>query len=1247
MNDEVLPPGKLSPYPGLRPFDTDEAEIFFGREEQTDQILNRLSRTRFLAIVGPSGCGKSSLVRAGMIVALQSGLMSAAGSRWRIAQMRPGERPLWRLAQALAEPAALDLEGKGGSTALAFADATLRRGPLGLIELLQERWLPGDTSLLLLIDQFEEIFRYRREQSAAEADAFVALLLATAAQREFPVYVVLTMRSDFLGECQLFRGLPEAINEGQYLTPRMTREQIRSAIIGPARIVGADVDPDLATQLLNEVGSDPDQLPLLQHALMRMWQHMQERTDPAAERRSLSLADYAAVGSIANALSSHANQVYKSLSDSQRQIAEVMFRRLTHRSTGKRDTRRPASLGDISGAAAAAATDVIGVVDEFRHPERSFVTPPAGVPLSAETTLDIGHESLIRQWNLLNRWVDWETKSAETYFRLKDSAAREQQGRAALWRSPDLDDGLKWLEDENPNEAWAKRYGTPEDFQRAMDFLERSKQQQRAEQEAALELERRSRAEREQRLLDQARAGRKFFWLSVALGIIAVFAVALAYFASESRQIAEERRRMSLARQLNTQAEAALENELDYDGEGPRQAILLSMHSLREGWTPEAYEILARNIDLLSSAKVATIPGHAGAVQFMLSSDNARWLVSEDKGEILVWDWPTRKIVKRFAREPTDSFDAVRFSPDNRWLALGKGSNTEIHDTASWQTPPVMLAYGTIVRSLAFSPDGATLVIASDAAADVLVVDTSTWKESGRIEGDKGTDLLAVAFSSDGQWLAVSDNTFRGDGDITRLRLWEMKTRRMVGRVDFDRVDSIEFSPDGRALKLGRWNKPCRLYRVNSQYGGGLTFDDDTKLDKFCFRSTWSSSFSADGRYFVVVNADGSAGMIDVDHKLEVRRVMQGVSAAALTPDGRWLIAGGSDGALSQFDYQSNETRRIPGVPGTISLAFSPNGRWLAAVGTDGLVRMFDQQGWRLLTSIPLGDQSNENTRAWFSDDSSWLVLLDNRSLRVIATSDWKNRLNAPYENNFRLAGFSPDGRRLFVTVDRELYVADVANWHTVGPLRQEGVIKEVVASPDGKLLATLTLPDYVSGYELQSASITTVWDADTGAELGWLSHEAEDFKSIGHAVRAPGAAGRWTKTESGGDVSLAREASRWPVVLSKDQPPKIGHEAWLVAKTAKGVETFKPILGRAHNAHVGRILDYQTSSDGEWLATAGDDGTTRLWRISPAGLIDEACKRVGRELTAKEWQAFAGDEPYEPVCPPRADAPAKQSATR
>ena len=158
---------------------------------------------------------------------------------------------------------------------LAFLAAALRRGARSLHEVLEPAPLPKGTRLLIVVDQFEEIFRYRT-QAEDQAAAFVALLLESC--RHEDIYIVITMRSDFLGKAAEFQGLPEAINEGLYLTPRLTREQLTDAIGKPARLFGGAVQEELANHLCNEAGNNPDQLPLLQHALMRLWEQDQDKT---------------------------------------------------------------------------------------------------------------------------------------------------------------------------------------------------------------------------------------------------------------------------------------------------------------------------------------------------------------------------------------------------------------------------------------------------------------------------------------------------------------------------------------------------------------------------------------------------------------------------------------------------------------------------------------------------------------------------------------------------------------------------------------------------------------------------------------------------------------------------------------------------------------------------------------------------------------------------------------------------------
>ena len=405
------------PYPGLRPYEKREADLFFGREEHVDQLLGKLERHRFLAVIGPSGCGKSSLVRAGLLPAVESGFLARAGLNWRAAVMRPGGQPLANLASALLAPDGLDRRMDDPREDLAFLAATLRRGPLGLVEAFRDAGLPERTNLLVLVDQFEEIFRYHRLGGTSEANAFVDLLLTSAAEPSAPIYVVLTMRSDHLGNCTLFRDLPEAMNDSQFLTPRLTREQNRAAIVGPAKMFGVEVEPDVVTRILNEMGTEPDQLPLMQHLLMRMWRRVtQGRVESDyGGQIAMTMEDYEAVGGLAKALWNHVERIYQQLpTDDAKRIAESAFRNLTEITPDGHEVRRPVSLAEISAVADASPEQVVPVLDRFRSEGRSFLMPPISEPLEPDSVIDISHESLIRQWDRLRDWTKDEDRARQT-----------------------------------------------------------------------------------------------------------------------------------------------------------------------------------------------------------------------------------------------------------------------------------------------------------------------------------------------------------------------------------------------------------------------------------------------------------------------------------------------------------------------------------------------------------------------------------------------------------------------------------------------------------------------------------------------------------------------------------------------------------------------------------------------------------------------------------------------------------------
>jgi formylglycine-generating enzyme required for sulfatase activity len=460
------------PYPGLRPFQTSEAALFFGREGHTSELLRRLSEHRFLAVVGSSGSGKSSLVRAGLLPALYRGRLIGATSRWRICVMRPGSAPLDNLAKVLAAE-------RVGSSVVAEARERIGASSLGLARAVRESSLAEGESVLLVVDQFEELFRFAKERKSedggAEARFFVASLLEATDASTAPLYVVLTMRSDFLGDCTQFAGLPDALNRSQYLIPLLTREQVRASIEKPARLVGAQMNRRLVERLLNELGDDASDLPVLQHVLNRTYLEF-VKSGAAGE---IQVTHYLDAGTLDGALDKHADSLLRDLSEAAQPWTEKIFRALTEEE-GTRKIRRATRLDrlyEIAGASEPAAEALIReVISAYAAPENSLlVHSPDGV-------VDISHESLISRWSKLKLWADEESKTANWYLRAVADTIRYRADEAGTWRNPELDRALKNIGNGTWNQAWADRLpGARGLYPVVKLFLERGDAEQRKE----------------------------------------------------------------------------------------------------------------------------------------------------------------------------------------------------------------------------------------------------------------------------------------------------------------------------------------------------------------------------------------------------------------------------------------------------------------------------------------------------------------------------------------------------------------------------------------------------------------------------------------------------------------------------------------------------------------------------------------------------------------------------------------------
>ena len=745
-----------SPYPGLRPFDQSESHLFFGRDEQTNEILRRLGAHRFVAVVGTSGCGKSSLVKAGVLPALHAGRLAPQGSQWLIATMRPGNQPIRNLAEALSQAGAVaPVESLSNIGEIDLTEAVLRRSSLGLVQSTQDalrhRESHDQFSLLVLVDQFEELFRYDRETSGGEATAFVQLLLEAGRDAGVPVHVAITMRSDFFGDCAQFSGLPEQINECQYLVPRMNRLERRAAITGPAEVFGAEISHRLLNRLINDVGDDPDQLPVLQHALSMTW-----RNWAGTESGLIDLEHYEAIGGLQHALSMHADEAFAELKsvgpDAQRQ-AGVLFKCITEKGPDNRGIRRPLQLERIAKIAEVDWTEMAKVVEVFRRPDRSFLMPSSERELQPNSPIDISHESLMRKWDRLKAWVEIEATHAQLFVRFSETVRLfDNNYSLAVLSRGELSTALRWQSEQRPNRAWASLYG--DDFNSVMQLIDWSEYSYRREDEKRLRLQE-----------ETIRAARRFARHSLCAAVLLLLLLASVGWLTvriskekatviteqEKAQVLFEEQRTILAQnnQLlqhsrEEEGKAWLERAVSYQQTDPFAAAIMAGRAIgfaqfgREKLDPEIHQtFLLENADFLSNQAARVRQAHELVESRMLprqiwqspislrnkatnivvfSPDGRHIAAGESGGKLRMWD--VRDGIQAFElRGHRDSIKSVGFSPDGRTIASGGRDGTLRVWSVQKQSEIVSLeAHLHGVNAVAFSANGRRIISAGQDA---------------------------------------------------------------------------------------------------------------------------------------------------------------------------------------------------------------------------------------------------------------------------------------------------------------------------------------------------------------------------------------------------------------------------------------------------------------------------------------------------------------------------------------------------
>jgi WD40 repeat protein len=1142
-----------APYPGLRPFARDEVDIFFGREEHADELLARLGQHHFLAVLGPSGYGKSSLLRTGLLAGLESGFLAGAGARWRLVEMRPGHRPFAALAENLLEAMGDTYRAhfRDPAQALAFLQADLRRGPYSLRDVLEDTPLPPDCNLLILIDQFEEVFRHYNEISPDEAAAFVSLLL-TAAEHPL-VYVVIALRSEFLGECAVFHGLPEAINQGLYLVPRLTREQLQEAVCGPAEVFGALAEPELVNQLLNDAGGDPDQLPLIQHVLQRMW-------DWQPEPRPLRLADYLAFGGLRQALSQHADEAYQELDAGQQRIAEILFRALCESIAGHRDLRHPASLSAVARLAGVEWQEVAAVADKFRQPGRGFLLPRWPAPLSPDSLLDITHESLIRQWARLRRWARSETESAALYRRLEDSAQRWQAGQAALLQPPELETALAWRDRFQPGADWAARYSSGQAaalFPLTLRYLDASHAAKAAHDRAIEE----ARQDKLRRMNLQRKTA----------GIGTVIALLLAWWAWEAEKIAQEQAALA-----ETQRKAAQVSEQHaVESEERRTVNLFDSHLTHATLLARVYDFSAATTALQQTRELE--PKIAPA---RLHSRNLLAGYAELRGGSSEQSYRGAGI----------GLYTLALTPAGDVLAAGnKNGLVELFDSSSGELRQTLRGHSGGVFSLAADPLGRWIF---SAGKDGKIIRWSVASSEKLSEWDNGEKVLTLAVSPDGKILAS------GGGDA-QIVLRDSETgavlNRLIGHSRQLAFNGLAFSPDGALLASGAMDQKVLVWEVASgkiryELSGhaegvqSVSFSRDGKLlasagndGKIVLWNTtrghrvreWNGHegkiyalrFSPDSKLLISSGNDGSVRLWEAATG-SLLRVLQGHSAGVmdLMPWGGVIFSASLDGSLRRWNVAlpGQQLLEVPDEP--LSVAQSPDGRWLAVGFKNGDLSLYRVETGGLLWELAAAHQHSV-ARLAFSPDGKLLASAGGDK----ATRLWQLQADSsqvslkplrgnPYPDVPVALAFSPDGKRLAVALQNgEAALGSVETGQATVFAAHQGKASAVAFSPDGmQLLTAGRLDSTLKRWEIQAMPPRLAQEIKLSEMPEWV-----EWSPAGDLIAVAGEAGGIQVMTRDGNASYKLE----------------GHE--------------NPVY---------RVF---FSPDGQQLASASMDATVKLWDIA------------------------------------------------
>ncbi len=990
---------KINPFPGLRHYGMDEGHLFFGRQRESEEVIKKLIINRFVAVAGPAGSGKSSLVHAGVVPLLANGFAASEGKAWRIIDIRPGFSPIDNIARALVINELQDESDESQEIRYNIKNALLRNSSRGLTEALRQLNTEYDENILLIIDNFEELFRVtgnRTDQHKNdEYKAFVSLLADTVNEETLPAYILVSIRNDYLNEALQPNDLSILINRSNYLLPPMDEVSLREVITEPLRVTGGNIDSRVVERILKEDPGHSDILPFLQYVLMRMWDNRAKENDPPI---TLTEEDYESVGKLKNSLSIHAEEAYNELSDNGRLICERLFKIVAVKLSDNRFISNPTRVSDLAFITRTAVSDVIDIIERFRCPGRTFLEPRYKEALNSDSVVVLTHEVLIIMWPRLKHWVEEEFESVAMYRRLSEASKKYQMGKEQLLSPPVLQAALKWREKNKPTFEWARRFDSA--FERTMAYVSKSEEVFNEQEEEKLEKPR--------KLFKRARIIAGLLLIATLVLSAVTYHYAKLYSGDEQAVIP--------VYQLSHDTVTGITDTSYIE---PEEQEIVTESAKREpaGQTPQVTdERLSEEAVTETAAQITSLPDQAEVevpevvkesetVRDERSESYARRMIAVSQAMAVksLQDVKDREL-KALLASQAHLFNEKYGGRENQadiFKALHASLKGLYGDSYN-----IYSGHSESVNSVVFNPNGSMFYSASS-DGKVLQWNIANGAKVSRTLLNQPVIINRLAITPNGQWLACATEG-RGIQVINPSRNNPVPVQVSWGN---NRIIAMDFYPDNENLvfagsdnKIVKWNIRTRGHEV-------LAANEHDIM---------SLSVSPDGNRIVAGTRSGSILLWEDEEHSVARKIYHeegdAIYSVRFSRNGELVAAGSLRGNLGVWDVSSGRlVARLTGHSARVmDIEFSPDNKKIASVSFDGTVHLWDALNFG---SAPVV----------FSEHESWVhsVAFSPSGNKMVSGSRNSRLIILPARSNEMIPLICDRLTRSFTRSEWELYVGE------------------------------------------------------------------------------------------------------------------------------------------------------------------------------------------------------------------------------